>query len=650
MKHISRLLFYSCLCIPSVGFSKTFTIFHTNDEHSRFLGFAPDSEYNPEKKGDGTVGGVARLAKLLKEKRTAAKAKGPVLTLEGGDFSMGTLFQLITRQKAPELQFMKYLEYDAITLGNHEFDFGVKGLIQMLHSAIREVGTLPPIIASNLVLTKDDPRDADLREFVKKGVIKPYVVIEKEGTRFGILGVLGKDAVEVTANHVPVTFSDVKTTVKSLVETLRNKEKVDYIIVLSHSGVARPDPNWKGPEVLTVGDDGKWSGEDVELAEAVPEIDVIVSGHTHTPLVKPVMVGKTAVVQAGAEMRYLGELELESDGSRTKVNSYTLNPVNDQIIGESAVNKMVNDFKYYINETFLKPLKISFDQTVAKINSPATREYRDNSLGHLLSAAFQKATHSEVGFVADGMIRDDIAVGKTGVQSLSDIFRLIPLGVGEIDEDVGYPMIKIHVNGKEVKQVLETLLIAYKVKGSTYFPRFSGVEFTYNPYRVPLDRIVEAHLKKADGSIEEIDFNDEKRLYSIGTLSYIGKFFWIIPEVSMGLFNVVPKFADGTPIHDIKDSLVDGNGSKTTKEYKCWQALLDYIRTLPMDEATKLPVIPTDGEAQRSPMMEIASLNPADLFKNATWIQWSGSAAGAGVFFMLLSLLMWGRRKFSKRK
>lgn len=624
MKLISRLILSFSLCTPMMIFGKSFTVFHTNDEHSRFLGFAPDSEYNPNVKGDGTVGGIARLAKLLNDRREAAKAKGPVLTLEGGDFSMGTLFHMISREKGPELQFMKLLGYDAITLGNHEFDFGVKGLIQMITSAKREIGNLPPIVASNLVLTDSDPRDEALRQFVKDGVIKPYVVIEKDGMRFGILGILGKDAVEVTANHEPVKFSDAVETVKRLVTVLRKEEKVDVIVVLSHSGVGRTNPDWKGTEVLDVGDDGKWIGEDLDLAKAVPEIDIIVSGHTHTPLLKPIMVGKTAVVQAGAEMRYLGELELETHDSRTKVTSYNLHTVNDQIIGDAAITEKVNGFKKLIDDSILKPLNTSFDQATAKINALATRDYSDNSLGVLLASSFQKAAESDIGFIPDGMIRDDIFPGKTGVQSFSDIFRLLPLGIGEIDEDVGYPLIKVFVNGRELKHIIETMMIAYKFKGSTYYPRFSGIEVSYNPYRIPLDQVTEAYLKRTDGTREQINFQDEKKLYSIGTLSYVGKFFWIIPDVSLGLFTVTPKNADGNPIGDVKESIVFAPGAQSKMEYKGWRALLDYIRTLQVDSASKLPLIPTTGEQLNSALLEMPSLSPSDLFKNATWIQWTG--------------------------
>jgi 5'-nucleotidase len=324
--------------------------------------------------------------------------------------------------------------------------------------------------------------------------------------------------------------------------------------------------------------------------------------------------------------------------------------VNDKILGDKFISEKVNEFKKLIDESILKPLNVSFSQPTAKIEAVATRDYTEHALGHLLASSFQRAAQSDIGFCPDGMIRDDIFVGKTGIQSFSDIFRLMPLGVGETNEEVGYPIIKVHVNGRELKSIIETMLIAYKFKGSTYFPRFTGIEITFNPYRMILDRVSEAHLKKPDGSIEVIDFNDEKRLYSIGTLSYVGKFFWIIPDVSFGLFNVTPKFADGSPILYIKDSLASNDPSKSgVHEYKAWKALLDYIRTLPIDPESKLPLIPTSGEVLNSAVTMDASLAPSSLFKNATWIQWTASSIGLFAVLLLLGSARWLLKRKGRR-
>lgn len=601
-----------------------YTLFFTNDEHSRLLGFAPNSEYEPNKLGDGTIGGAARVATLLKERRAYAKKVGPVLTLEGGDFSMGTLFQTYSREKGAEIQLFDLLDYDTITIGNHEFDFGVKGLTQMIRAAKKARGKIPPIVATNLTTTQNQKEDLGLREFYKAETLKKYHIIEKQGLRFGILGLLGKDAIEVTVNNYkPLTFAEPIESIKTWVKELK-KEKVDVIIVLSHSGVARPDPNWKGTEYLEEGDDGKWFGEDIDLAKAVPEIDVIISGHTHTPLAEPLRVGKTLIVQAGSEFRYLGEMEVRRKKDKNLVGSYRLHPIDDKILGDKAITKFIEELKEDINEHILQPLQTSFDTPTAIAYDNATRNYEDKSLASILTQGFQEAANADIGFCPDGIIRDDIFKGKTGIQSFSDIYRLMPLGFGETEESVGYPMIKVHINGKELKEVLETLLLAYKFKGSNYHPRLSGISLKYNPYRPPLDQIMEVSLVNKAGHMQSIDLKDTQKLYSVGTISYVGKFFWIIPEVSMGIFNVTPKFSNGKPIENIRDAVVrETNG----KEYKGWKATYDYIIKLPKDPKTKLPLIPTDPEFLKSNMIEVPSLSPSDYFQNATWVLWTSCFA-----------------------
>ena len=108
---------------------KTFTILHTNDMHSAFIGMGPASDYTPfELNDDKTRGGYARLAGLIAQRKEARNTEGPVLVLDAGDYSMGTAFGAATRETAGELQLMSRMGYDATTFGNHDFDLGPEGL------------------------------------------------------------------------------------------------------------------------------------------------------------------------------------------------------------------------------------------------------------------------------------------------------------------------------------------------------------------------------------------------------------------------------------------------------------------------------------------------------------------------------------------
>ena len=118
-----------CASAEEKKMNKTFTILHTNDMHSAFIGMGPASDYNPFKLNDDrTRGGFARLAWLIAQRKAARGDQGPVLVLDAGDYSMGTAFGAATRETGGELQLMSHMGYDATTFGNHDFDFGPAGL------------------------------------------------------------------------------------------------------------------------------------------------------------------------------------------------------------------------------------------------------------------------------------------------------------------------------------------------------------------------------------------------------------------------------------------------------------------------------------------------------------------------------------------
>ena len=152
-----------------------------------------------------------------------------MLVLDAGDYSMGTAFGAATRETGGELQLMSLMGYDATTFGNHEFDLGPDGLGKSIGVAAK-AGRVPAVLASNTNFAKDDPTLADLQRLAKDGVIRRYVVIERGGIRFGLFGLLGKEAQFYTDGAGAATFSDAIETAKEMVKVLRETEKVDVVI------------------------------------------------------------------------------------------------------------------------------------------------------------------------------------------------------------------------------------------------------------------------------------------------------------------------------------------------------------------------------------------------------------------------------------
>lgn len=631
-------LFALCLCSSSLTLAaeRSFTILHTNDWQSRLLGFGPNNEYTPASVGDDdTVGGVARLASLLEQRRAAA-GEQPVLLLDGGDFSMGTLFHTVTRETGGELRLMTELGYDAATLGNHEFDFRPAGLAAMISAAHKAKGdALMPLLSSNLGFDPERPEDDSLQAHYDAGRIAPYKLIDKGGIRFGLFGLLGNNAVAVSPMIKPARFADPLATAKATVGKLR-KEGAEVVILLSHMGVVQQA-------------DGSWRGEEVELVEQVPGIDIVVGGHSHTALAQPVLVnGRTPVMQAGSEIQHLGELHMRLDANgKPQVLGYQLHPINDQIAGDAAVTAQVEDFKQVVSAQMLAPKGYAFDQPLAKVDKTLTRAYDDPILGNLVTDALRQATGSDVSFTGNGTIRDNLIKGRQGVQAVSDLFRIAPLGIGELDDAPGYPLIKVYVTGQELKNLLEVLLLAYQLRESkSYYPRVSGLRFAYNPWRVPFDRVSQIELGDPLNGYTPLDLADT-RLYSIGATSYVGSFTWLVSDLTKGLLSVQPKDAQGQPLTQLKAAIIDADPQQPgVQEYKEWQGLLDHIRSLPDQDGDGLADIPTQGAAAEQRMRREASLHPAELYRYAGPLQWGVSLVVLAGVLLIVWLL---RRRHLRR-
>ena len=163
------------------------TILFTHDTHDHFLPAANEE--------GGEYGGYIRLATLLKEQRQAAAEQSrAVVTLDGGDFSMGSLFQTIYATDAPELRALGAMGYDVTTLGNHEFDYRQQGLADMLTAAGESCDALPAMVQANYTTPLDPVAGAALTAALEAYPVTDYTVIERDGLRVAVFGVLGEDA------------------------------------------------------------------------------------------------------------------------------------------------------------------------------------------------------------------------------------------------------------------------------------------------------------------------------------------------------------------------------------------------------------------------------------------------------------------------
>jgi len=590
---ILPLSFTMPACSPQAKPAQVFTILHTNDLHSNITGMSPSSDYTPfTLNDDATRGGYSRLAALIAQRRQEMGRSGPVLVLDAGDFSMGTAIAAATREVGAELQLMARMGYDATTFGNHEFDLGPDGLGSGIAKAAA-AGKVPAVLASNTDVSANEPRLAALKELVQKQVVRPYLVIERGGLRFGIMGLIGYDAGKYAGDPGGAVFADPVETAGKTARLLREQEHVDVVIALSHGGMVK-------------GDDGQYTGgEDVDLLQAVPGIDIVIGGHTHTALTQPILVGGRPVVQAGKYGENLGELKVSLSRGSVKIESYRLIPLDDTIMGDRSAQQEVDRFLKEASRVAFASRGYSITQPLAVISQDWPMKYGETEsstpLANLVTDAFRKATNADITFTADGTIRAGLTKGKSGIQTVYDVFALAPLGGGIADPTAGSAMVEAYFTGKELKSLLEFFLIDDPHHPGEFYPRVSGMRLYYDPSRPKFDQITAMELGDLDRGYRPIDISDNARLYSFACSSYIGVIIAALPRLSKGAVQLAPKKADGTPMASKTDAVVDprestsphirpGSGSldkaaavtdAAQKEVKEWQAIMDFLVSLP---------------------------------------------------------------------
>jgi 5'-nucleotidase len=548
---------------------------------------------------------------LIAKRKEARKNQGPVLVLDAGDYSMGTPFGAATREIGGELQLMSLMGYDATTFGNHEFDLGPDGLVRSIDAAAK-TGRFPAVVASNTHYTGQGETLADLQRLVKAGVIRRHLVIERGGIRFGIFGVLGKEAIIYTSGGA-VTFSDAIEAANEMVKVLRETEKVDLVIALSHGGLEK-------------GKDGSINGgDDVRLAKDVPGIDIVIGGHSHTELQEAIIVnGRTPVVQTGKESNNLGELVITLDGDKLTVESYRLHPIDDTVAGDHAIADEIEKFKKMVSGAVFASRGYSLDQPLAIAPQDLPNTFTDIEAGTLLANlctdAFRSATKADIGFTANGLMRASLMRGKSGVQTVYDVFAVAPLGAGVVDPTAGSALVTAWFTGKELKNILEFLLVDNPAHRGEYFPRASGMRFRYDQSRLKFDVVTAIELGDLDRGYRTIDITGkDERLYSLTCPLMLGQILVVIPKYSKGLLPLVPKNKKGQPLTSKVEALDDprsstahllappgtvdkasvatGGKKAAGREIKEWQAIMDHLRSLPVKSKGELPVIPVDERA-----------------------------------------------------
>ena len=418
----------------------TITVLHVNDTHSHLDATGPKT-----RSLEGTVGGIAKAASVIAAER---RHDPNLLLLHAGDAFVGDLL-FNAYFGVPELQLMQQLGFDAMAVGNHEFDLGPDALAYALGQAYGG-GTLP-LLSANLDLSAKP----ELATW-----IKPSTTKDVNGVRVGIFGMTVPD--EPTMNSAPVAVigGDAMFGIAGAQVQALRASGAQVVICLSHLGVLY----------------------DQALAANVPGIDVIVGGHNHYEYARPLRVTnpggtRTLIVQAGQFYEKVGRLRLVVADGAVTFKDYALLPVDASVRSLPAVQQVVRDLKTGVvaqfgdvYHTVLARALRDIDRT-AGARSPA----RDSGMGDLITDSMRWAAHTDIAITTDGLISEGITAGPIVG---ADAFRPVSYGFDPAT-GLGFKLVTFDITGAEMVKGIETTL-AYLGLTDAFSVEVSGMRFAYD--------------------------------------------------------------------------------------------------------------------------------------------------------------------------
>ncbi len=388
---------------------KELRILHLNDFH----GFAAGKKLIGSDEMRGGISYVAWLADNLRKEK-------PTLLLAAGDMIQGNAFANLFQGK-PVIEIMNKMAFDAMCVGNHEFDYGQ----DVLRKRIAEAAF--PVLGANV-----------------KGIpeLKPYIIKELEGLKIAIIGVVTEDTPIAThpRNVEGLIFLSPIAAVEEYVKELR--DSVNIIIVLSHLGY----------------------NTDMVLASRVKGVDIIVGGHSHTQTLKHMLIGDTVIVQAWEHGMMLGVLDVTvRSGKIVGVNSRLeeIKPSHMKKQGDVAqiVERYTRQMDALMGETIGEAL-VDLDGENVRI--------RETNLGNLITDIMRQKSSSQIALINGGGIRTGI---RKGAITLNDIYSVLPFD--------NY-IIAMKLTGREIKEALEHGVAGIEQKEGRFL-QVSGLSFTYDP-------------------------------------------------------------------------------------------------------------------------------------------------------------------------
>lgn len=407
---LSVFLFLAVFVVPqdlAAGGQADIRILHVNDFHGFVEPHRPFGSLKLE-------GGIAYLASRVKQLRHGK----PSLLLAAGDMMQGDNWANLF-QGASVIELMNAMGFDAMVVGNHEFDFGQ----EVLQKRIAEADF--PMLGANV---QGFP------------ALKPFLIKEVGGIKVAIIGIITPQTSESThpRNVAGLAFASAAATVRKYLAKL--KPRVDLVLVLSHQGYQA----------------------DRVLAQEVPGIDVIVGGHSHTKLVEPVRVNDTIIVQDYEHARMLGVLNLTVKDGKVTAYSGGLEAIDpSRLPADPVVLEIVRKYADKVDAQ----LNVPVGETAVDLDGDNVRS-RETNLGNLVADVVRQTARAEAAIINGGSIRTGM---PAGVLTRKSVYKALPYQ--------NY-ILAFKLTGAEIKAALEHGLSGPGCQGGR-FPQVSGLSFSY---------------------------------------------------------------------------------------------------------------------------------------------------------------------------
>jgi len=426
------------------------TILHVNDTHGRILPYIETTSGERQ-----MVGGAAYLARMIQEERSI-NPDGTLLVSTGDMFQGTPVSNLFKGRSVTDM--MNYLKFDAMAIGNHEFDWGMD-VLQHLVASSRF-----PYLSANI---KDE------RGRYLPGV-KPYIIVDRKKVKIAIIGVTTPEVPRITTpgRFKHMTVDRPEDILPGFIKKAKDEGAV-LIIVLSHLGL----------------------DADKDLAQRIPGIHVIVGGHSHTALENPAVVGNTIIVQAGAYGLYLGVLKLKIDPDTGRIIGHTEEKELEKVM--AGRDRPHDTEMARIIQAYYGRIQKEYSRVIGETSVPLVRYHqRESNVGNFICDTMRKKTGTDIAFINSGAIRNNIPKGRI---TLEQVFTLLPF------DNV---LVTMKLTGKQILEILEQ-----NAKLEHGILQVSGMEIRYDLSEPAGSRLREVYIGRRS--------LDPEKIYTVTTIDFL---------------------------------------------------------------------------------------------------------------------------------